>query len=120
LYSKSFLTIPVSRAKAHITHLISPGGKTPYLSLISQVVPPESVIVTIAERFLCSSEKTFFNQYKTLNVPDHPQIVVIFIFVIISLFINYFSKTAFILLTPLELASSFRILNFHITQVFST
>jgi len=52
LYSNNFLTIPVSRARAQIALLISPGGKTPYLSLISQVVPPESVMAIIVARFL--------------------------------------------------------------------
>gem|GEM_PF-4895638 len=61
LYSNNFLTIPVSRARAQIALLISPGGSTPYLSLISPVVPPESVIAIIVARFLSSFGKTFLS-----------------------------------------------------------
>jgi hypothetical protein len=42
--------------------LISPGGRTQYLSLISPVVPQESVIAIIVARFLSSREKTFLSQ----------------------------------------------------------
>jgi hypothetical protein len=49
-------------ANAATALLISQGGRTPYLSLISQVVPPESVIVIIADSFLSSFKNTFFNQ----------------------------------------------------------
>lgn len=43
------------------------------------------------------------------------------IIILISIIKNYYiSKIAFILLTHLELASSFCILNFHIIQVFAT
>jgi len=61
LYSKSFLTIPVSRARAHIARLMSPGGSTQNLSLISPVVPPESVIAMIVVRFLSSIGRTFLS-----------------------------------------------------------
>jgi len=62
LYSNNCLTNFVSSAKAAIHLLISPGGKTPYLSLISQVVQPESVIAIIAAKFLSKSLSIVFNQ----------------------------------------------------------
>jgi len=52
LYSKSCLTNQVSSASAAIPLLISQGGNTQYLSLISQAVPPESVIAIIAAKFI--------------------------------------------------------------------
>jgi hypothetical protein len=83
LYSKSFLTICVSHAKAHIAHLTSPGGNIQYLSLISPAVHHESVIATIEAKFLVSFGNNFFNQYITLKVQAHQPIVVIFIFCIL-------------------------------------
>jgi hypothetical protein len=62
LYSNNFLTIQVSRAKAQIALLTSQGGKTQYLSLISQVVQPESVIAIIVAKFLSSFENIFLSQ----------------------------------------------------------
>jgi hypothetical protein len=55
LYSNKLLTKPVSSAKAAIHLLISQGGKTQYLSLISHVVQPESVIAIIADRCFSKS-----------------------------------------------------------------
>jgi hypothetical protein len=60
LYSNNFLTNQVSGANAATALLISPGGNTQYLSLISQVVQPESVMAIIAANSLSSLVKTFF------------------------------------------------------------
>jgi len=79
LYSKNFLTNQVSSANAAIHLLISHAGSTQYLSLMSPVVQPESVIAIIAARFFSFSDSLFFNQYKTLKVPLQPPITVIFI-----------------------------------------
>jgi len=78
LYSKSSLTSPVSLASAAIPLLISPGGSTPYLSLISHVVPPESVIAIIAESSFSCFVFVVFNPYKTLKVPAPQPITDIF------------------------------------------
>jgi len=86
LYSNNCLTNLVSSAKAAIPLLISPGGKTPYLSLISPVVQPESVIAIIAAKFISKSLSTVFNQYKTLKVPLQPHITDIFILLVVFIF----------------------------------
>jgi len=78
LYSNNSLTSHVSLAKAQIQRLISPGGNTPYLSLITHVVPHESVIAIIAAKFFSSSVSDVFNQYNTLKVQAHHHITVIF------------------------------------------
>jgi hypothetical protein len=52
----------VSFANAQIALLTSQGGNTQYLSLISPVVHPESVMAIIVARFLSSFENTFLSQ----------------------------------------------------------
>jgi hypothetical protein len=69
----------VSSAKAARPLLISPGGKTPYLSLISPVVHQESVIAIITAKFISKSLSIVFNQYKTLKVQVPQPITEIFI-----------------------------------------
>jgi hypothetical protein len=77
----------VSSAKAAIHLLISQAGKTQYLSLISPVVHQESVIAIIAAKFKSNSVSIFFNQYKTLKVPEPPPITDIFnLFVVFIIF----------------------------------
>jgi hypothetical protein len=90
LYSNNCLTNFVSSAKAAIPLLISPGGRTQYLSLISQVVQPESVIAIIAAKFLSKSLSIVLSQYKTLKVPVHHPITDIFnLFVVFIKFVIY-------------------------------
>jgi len=92
LYSNKFLTSPVSRASAATARRKSPGGRTQYLSRISHVVPHESVIAIIAERWRFSLIFKVFKPYKTLNVPDHPPMTDI---CILSFFIIYLTIVIF-------------------------